>query len=84
MVANQKYSTKLDRSRPMDFKIGDVVRVKSGGPTMTIQEIDASLGTADCRWFVGKKDQHGEFVLATLEKAGKGIVGVSSTRRLVR
>jgi uncharacterized protein YodC (DUF2158 family) len=63
------------------FKIGDVVRLKSGGPDMVIQEIDEVNGTAVCRWFDGKKDKREEFVLETLELAkpkAMGVVALSS------
>lgn len=39
-----------------DFKVGDSVILKSGGPTMTV--LDTSVGSTDwvsCRWFDGKK-----------------------------
>lgn len=42
------------------FKIGDVVQLKSGGPRMTVAEIygDGDLG---CVWFVGTKQEAGTF-----------------------
>lgn len=56
-----------------DFKVGDVVRLKSGGPNMTI-EMDAesnyeSKGQIRCVWFDGKKKLMDDFVPATLTKA---------------
>lgn len=36
-----------------EFKIGDVVRLKSGGPDMTIQ--DVTEYEIKCRWFDAKK-----------------------------
>ena len=32
------------------MRVGDVVRLKSGGPSMTIQSIE-STGDAKCAWF---------------------------------
>ena len=32
------------------FKIGDVLRLKSGGPRMTVGEMDTD-GTCRCEWF---------------------------------
>lgn len=37
------------------LKIGDVVKLKSGGPTMTIHSIDKSGGWINCQWFAGDK-----------------------------
>ena len=36
-----------------DFKVGDVVQLKSGGPTMTIQRMypDSTPPDAKCKWF---------------------------------
>ncbi|NRA53025.1 MAG: DUF2158 domain-containing protein [Gammaproteobacteria bacterium] len=36
------------------FKIGDVVRLKSGGPLMTVQSIWED-GQYQCAWFVDSK-----------------------------
>ena len=33
------------------FKDGDVIMLKSGGPPMTISEIDHKTNTATCEWF---------------------------------
>lgn len=47
------------------MKEGDVVVLKSGGPRMTIEEIndDAAL----CQWFDGTKAQRERFPLKSLE-----------------
>ncbi len=37
------------------LKIGDVVKLKSGGPIMTIHFIDKSGGSINCQWFAGDK-----------------------------
>lgn len=44
----------------MEFKIGDVVMLKSGGPKMTIQNIGEFIGIShkeglSCIWFEGSK-----------------------------
>lgn len=37
----------------MQFKIGDVVRLKSGGPPMTVTYVSEEYGRKlSCRWFV--------------------------------
>lgn len=58
----------------MKFKVGDIVRLKSGGPNMTIQEIGQSLGLnrrweAECVWFAGRKHQSATFDLDVIELA---------------
>ena len=58
-----------------DFKAGDIVELKSGGPTMTIESIDVEHmgGTTQgvyCSWFDEKnKPQRKWFPLTSLEKA---------------
>lgn len=39
------------------FKVGDTVRLKSGGPVMTIVAIGQYRGSekAECQWFDGSK-----------------------------
>lgn len=36
---------------PHKFEIGDVVRLKSGGPTMTIDMLDCPPGWVMCVWY---------------------------------
>lgn len=62
-------NTKVDN----ELKVGDVVRLKSGGPAMTIEEIGKyGMGSthdqAKCVWFEGKKMQERVFELPTLTK----------------
>lgn len=38
-----------------ELKIGDVVKLKSGGPTMTIHSIEKSGSSINCQWFAGDK-----------------------------
>lgn len=37
----------------MNFQIGDIVMLKSGGPDMTVIHIDRQGGDVWCTWFVG-------------------------------
>jgi uncharacterized protein YodC (DUF2158 family) len=57
-----------------EFKVGDTVRLKSGGPIMTIQDIGEGL--ASCIWFERTKREGGSFVIATLEHAERMNPGV--------
>ena len=49
------------------LKVGDVVKLKSGGVKMTIEEIDND-GNVSCVWFDGTQLQRGEFPEITLMK----------------
>jgi uncharacterized protein YodC (DUF2158 family) len=56
----------------MDFKVGDIVVIKSGGPQMTIEKI-GSIGFynkevgAHCCWFENNKIQRDVFRFDTLK-----------------
>ena len=57
-----------------EFRAGDVVQLKSGGPKMTIDGIDkygmgATHDSANCVWFEGTKRKQAVFELITLTKA---------------
>lgn len=58
----------------MDFEVGDVVKLKSGGPRMSVQQIGDMYGEpfVQCSWFVtvGKNDklENGSFHPKTLVK----------------
>jgi uncharacterized protein YodC (DUF2158 family) len=56
------------------FKAGEVVMLKSGGPEMTIEDIavygmGSSHKSAKCVWFDGKKRMEALFELHTLKSA---------------
>jgi len=57
------------------FKTGDVVELKSGGPKMTIHDLKGSMAT--CVWFVGKDKKQDVFDVDMLKKPMRS----SSTRR---
>ncbi|MGA2519061.1 MAG: DUF2158 domain-containing protein [Thermodesulfobacteriota bacterium] len=55
-----------------EIKEGDKVRVKSGSPIMTVQEITDGGKLALCVWFDEKNQpQRLKFALNTLEKYGE-------------
>ena len=54
------------------FKVGDVVILKSGGPKMTVEDVEAG-DTIVCQWFItGQKLEYGSFPADSLERAGSG------------
>lgn len=54
-----------------DFKVGDVVILKSGGPRMTIEGIDkyglSTVKKALCTWFDGNKKVSEIFTMEAIE-----------------
>jgi uncharacterized protein YodC (DUF2158 family) len=46
---------------------GDVVQLKSGGPKMTVQELQKD-GSAWCQWFSGDKKDAAAFQLHSLKR----------------
>ena len=48
------------------FKVGDVVKLKSGGPKMTVSSIDED-GYIGCTWFIENKREGDSFMEATLD-----------------
>jgi len=53
------------------LQVGDIVKLKSGGPDMTIKDVhtdihDEEIGTYRCQWFAGKKLDNGVFPLESL------------------
>lgn len=51
-----------------DFKLGDIVQLKSGGPKMTVGEKPLGMHAQGvyCQWFSGKNLSSGFFAPATL------------------
>jgi len=43
------------------FEVGDVVQLRSGGPTMTVQEVMEIGGHVRCQWFVEGELRSGIF-----------------------
>ena len=52
-----------------DFKKGDLVQLKSGGPKMTVNNPMDHVSRCECQWFSGSKLQRGFFDPETLEIA---------------
>lgn len=53
-------------SKKNKFELGDIVKLKSGGPDMTVKEVHTKMndefsGSYRCQWFAGKKLDMGIF-----------------------
>ena len=52
------------------FKVGDTVKLISGGPVMTVKDPHYLSGSnVLCQWFAGKKLEHGDFSAYSLIRA---------------
>jgi len=51
------------------FKEGDIVQLKSGGPRMTYTGINNSAHGLLCKWFTGSKVEEGWFQASLLKLA---------------
>jgi uncharacterized protein YodC (DUF2158 family) len=58
-----------DPSGMENLNLGDTVRLKSGGPIMTLGGQAAGTSAYNCLWFDGNELKHGLFRLEQLEKA---------------
>lgn len=54
-MAKEKQSSMIER------KIGDVVRLNSGGPAMTVLGYDPSDGETKCAWFNAELQACGDY-----------------------
>jgi uncharacterized protein YodC (DUF2158 family) len=52
------------------FKVGDIVELITGGPTMAV-DLDWADGTYRCSWFAGAKHNSANFDGRTLKRAEK-------------
>lgn len=50
-----------------EFNSGDIVKLKSGGPEMTVKHWYALQSGFECQWFAGKKLESGYFNPESLE-----------------
>ena len=57
------------------FDVGDTVRLKSGGPVMTITDLPGN-DMCRCNWFDGTSKKVSAFPLAVLEPASPPISGL--------
>ena len=63
----------------MDFKVGDSVQLKSGGPIMTIEILESGIAGkifVSCAWSLGTSPQHGTFLATDLRAAKPNEPGI--------
>jgi uncharacterized protein YodC (DUF2158 family) len=65
-------------SKRMRFSVGDVVQIKSGGPAMTVFQLND--GAVCAEWFSGTKHQSGIFNDDVLEIAIKPAIIVKASK----
>jgi uncharacterized protein YodC (DUF2158 family) len=56
-------------AKAREFKVGEIVQLKSGGPKMTIDDPHVWPDKIRCHWFSGGKLNSGDFSAETLEYA---------------
>jgi uncharacterized protein YodC (DUF2158 family) len=67
-----KKTKQVEHNKPLG--IGDTVALKSGGPTMTINNIAATQPrAAECQWFVNGYPQKETFTLETLTRRDRKV-----------
>ncbi len=54
------------------FEPGMIVRLKSGGPKMTVKANDSPEAEVLCLWFAGKKLESGSFAMHTIVAVKEG------------
>ncbi len=50
------------------FEVGELVQLKSGGPSMTVRKVIGEDPVIWCQWFSGNKLNEGRFAPDSLEK----------------
>lgn len=58
----------MAQAKSKTFAVGTIVKLKSGGPDMTIQGEATSGGHLYAQWFAGKKLERGSFPIDSLEE----------------
>lgn len=51
-----------------EFVVGNIVKLKSGGPEMTVKAVNDDRDYYTCQWFAGKKLEQGIFPGDSLEQ----------------
>ena len=62
-----------------NFQIGEVVQLNTGGPEMSVEDIQGNI--CICRWFINRQDKSGSFVDRCLVPVSKKSPVIHSNRR---
>lgn len=60
----------MEKQTKRPLEIGDVVRLRSGGPKMTVERIEKSKSVL-CTWFLNGQIQGNDFEPAALKRVKK-------------
>jgi uncharacterized protein YodC (DUF2158 family) len=66
----------------MPLKVGDLVRLKIGGPEMTIEAVDGKSPAVICTWIAGAVRRRGRFNASILQKVEEKQDKPERSRRL--
>jgi len=72
LETEEDMSKRAEDSGKGDFKLGDHVKLTSGGPIMTTKEWEEFRHEWLCQWFSGSKLQEGYFVATSLVRVKPG------------
>ena len=62
----------IHMSKSNIYAVGDIVKLKSGGPEMTVRTVPTEMVKFyRCQWFAGKKLEQGDFPGESLETVKK-------------
>jgi uncharacterized protein YodC (DUF2158 family) len=59
---------RFSHASTMQFKVGDVVRLKTGGPEMTVEAADEKSPDVICTWIAETIRRHARFKALLLHK----------------
>ena len=58
----------------LPFKVGDIVRLKTGGPEMTVEAVDMKGPDVICTWVAETVRRHGRFKALLLQKVDEKVL----------
>ena len=58
----------------LPFKVGDIVRLKTGGPEMTVEAVNMKGPDVICTWVAETVRRHGRFNALLLQKVDEKVL----------